>query len=205
MSILLIAGSSFMLALSGALIPGPLFAVTVSESVRRGFKAGPLIIAGHALTEAAIILLMISQAAPLLMHEKARFFVGVIGGAVLIIMGFSLLKGAAKAGLDLSNGGKVTGMLPVLTGIIGSITNPYWVIWWITIGLGYLLSSLKYGPAGVLAFFSGHIAADLTWYSIISFAVSRGRKKIGEKGYRFMLYGCGVFLLCFGVWFVTGM
>ncbi len=205
MSILLIAGSSFMLALSGALIPGPLFAVTVSESVRRGFKAGPLIIAGHALTEAAIILLMISQAAPLLMHEKARFFVGVIGGAVLIVMGFALLKGAAKAGLDLSNGGKVTGMHPVLTGIIGSITNPYWVIWWITIGLGYLLSSLKYGPAGVLAFFSGHIAADLTWYSIISFAVSRGRKKIGEKGYRFMLYGCGVFLLCFGVWFVTGM
>ena len=53
MNILLVFFSSFVLALSGALVPGPLFTLTVSESLRRGAKAGPLIILGHGLLEIA--------------------------------------------------------------------------------------------------------------------------------------------------------
>ena len=37
--------SSFVIAFSGAMMPGPLFSVTVSESARRGFAVGPLLIA----------------------------------------------------------------------------------------------------------------------------------------------------------------
>jgi threonine/homoserine/homoserine lactone efflux protein len=46
-----IFGGSFALALSGVLLPGPLLTVTISESARRGFKAGPLLITGHGLLE----------------------------------------------------------------------------------------------------------------------------------------------------------
>jgi hypothetical protein len=58
---------------------------------------------------------------------------------------------------------------------------------------------------GVLAFFVGHISADLAWYSLISFAVSRGKKAIGERGYRYMLFACGIFLMLFGGWFIAGV
>ena len=203
MNIVLIAFSSFMLALSGALVPGPLFTITVSESFRRGGKAGPLIILGHGILELAVVLLITLGVTPLLSTERAHFFTALAGGVILILMGLMLLKDAGRASLVSDRGGTRTGMHPVVYGVLGSLSNPYWVIWWLTIGLGYLMSSMKYGVTGVFAFFCGHIAADFLWYGLISYAVSRGRRIIGDKGYRLMLYVCGFFLLLFGGWFIS--
>jgi threonine/homoserine/homoserine lactone efflux protein len=205
MNIAVIALSSFMIALSGALVPGPLLTITVSESVKRGFIAGPLIIFGHGLLEILIIFLLIFEITPFLAAENTRYFISVIGGLMLAGMGVMLLKDAGKAKLVFSTGKKQTGLNPVIAGVVGSISNPYWTIWWVTIGLGYLISSLRFGVLGVVAFFIGHISADLAWYSIVSFAVSKGRRMIGDKGYNYLLYVCGVFLIFFGGWFISGI
>lgn len=203
MNLLVIAASSFMLALSGALVPGPLFTLTVSESVKKGFVAGPLLILGHGILELSIVLLMLFGVAPYLLTEAARFWVSLLGGIILVIMGGLMLKDAGKLTIALDAGvaaGK--GIHPILAGILGSLSNPYWVIWWLTVGLGYLMSAMKAGLPGVAAFYTGHITADLGWYSMISLAVARGRNHIGQRGYRFLLYGCGIFLIFFGVWFI---
>jgi threonine/homoserine/homoserine lactone efflux protein len=205
MNIVLIGFSSFMLALSGALVPGPLFTITVSESLRRGGKAGPLIILGHGILELVFVLLITLGASPFLLTERAHFITGLAGGVILVLMGLMLLKDAGRASLVAGSGAKQTGMHPVVYGVVGSLSNPYWVIWWLTIGLGYLMSTMRYGVVGVLVFFAGHISADLLWYSLISYAVSRGRRIIGDKGYRFMLYVCGVFLVLFGGWFISSV
>jgi threonine/homoserine/homoserine lactone efflux protein len=204
MSIVLIAVTSFIVALSGALVPGPLLTITVGESVKRGGTAGPLIILGHALLEATIVLLIVFGLMPALTSDKAKMVVDIAGGAILMLMGMMLFRDGQRVHLELKKTERHTGIGPIASGIVGSLSNPYWVIWWLTIGLGYLVSSLKYGIAGVLAFFVGHISADLAWYSLISFAVSRGRKAIGDRGYRFMLSVCGAFLICFGISFVFG-
>jgi len=47
------------------------------------------------------------------------------------------------------------GVRPVIDGIVTSASNPYWSLWWATIGLGYLLLSRGQGSRGVLAFFPG--------------------------------------------------
>jgi threonine/homoserine/homoserine lactone efflux protein len=203
MNIVLIVFSSFMLALSGALVPGPLFTITVSESFKRGGKAGPLIILGHGILELVFVLLITLGFRPFLSTERAHFFTGLAGAGILIFMGLTLLKDARRASLSMEGGVKQAGMHPVVYGVIGSLSNPYWIIWWLTIGLGYLVSAMKFGVVGVLAFFSGHITADLLWYSLISYGVARGRRIIGDKGYRLMLYACGVFLLFFGGWFIS--
>jgi threonine/homoserine/homoserine lactone efflux protein len=205
MNIVFLAASSFILALSGALVPGPLFTITVSESVKRGFIAGPLIILGHGILELIIVLLLILGVTPFFTKESTKLVVSIVGGLILIFMGIMLLRDAGKARLEFSAEGKPSGFSPVLSGIVGSISNPYWTIWWVTIGLGYLLSSLRLGAVGVIAFFVGHISADLAWYSLISYAVSRGRRVIGDKGYRYTLYVCGIFLIIFGGWFISGM
>ena len=204
MNLLLIFFSSFILALSGALVPGPLFTITVSESLRRGLKAGPLIIFGHGLLELIIVLLLLLNVTPFLTGPRTRLLVSVVGGIILIVMGVLLFRDSRSARLVLSAGEKQTGMHPVIAGLLGSLSNPYWVIWWITIGVGYLMSSLRSGIPGVIAFFAGHITADLLWYSLISYAVARGQKVLGERGYRSLLAACGVFLICFGGWFLTG-
>ena len=205
MNIVLIFFSSFIIALSGALVPGPLFTITVSESLRRGFKTGPLIIFGHGLLEITIVILLFFGISPFLLEDRTRQFISVAGGIILMIMGVMLFRDAGKTRLDLSPGERQTGLHPVVSGIIGSLSNPYWIIWWVTIGLGYLVSSLRYGIPGVIAFFSGHISADLLWYSMISYAVSRGQKIMGERGYRYLLSACGIFLIFFGGWFLAGV
>ena len=206
MNIVLVFFSSFVLALSGALVPGPLFTLTVSESLRRGAKAGPLIILGHGLLEIALVVLLLFKITPFLTGPDARVYISVTGGVILIIMGGLLFRDSRSARLVLSGGQRQSsGMHPVISGVLGSLSNPYWSIWWVTIGLGYLVSSLRYGVPGVLAFFAGHISADLLWYSMISYAVSRGQKIMGERGYRFLLSVCGIFLVFFGGWFLSGV
>ncbi len=51
----------------------------------------------------------------------------------------------------------------------------------------------------------GHITADLGWYSVISFAIANGKRVIGDRGYKVLLYLCGAFLVVFGIWFVKGI
>ena len=203
MNLAVIAFSSFVIALSGALVPGPLFTITVSESAKRGASTGPLIILGHAILEVVIIILILSGLSPFLKHETTRWVISLMGGGMLILMGGMILKDLPKAGLVYTEDEQKQGMNLILTGILASLSNPYWVIWWATIGLGYLVSSLKFGLAGVALFFLGHISADLAWYSIISYAVARGRKVMGNRGYKAVLMLCGVFLIFFGAWFLS--
>lgn len=198
--------SSFVIALSGALVPGPLFTITVADSAKKGFIAGPLIILGHGILELAMITLLIAGIAPFLKTPTMKTLIYGVGGVVLVVMGILLLKDARTAVLDPKAESKQKkGMNSILAGIVGSLANPYWVIWWITIGLGYLVSSMKFGVIGIVAFFAGHISADLAWYSMISFAIAKGRKIIGDKTYRGLLAVCGVFLIGFGIWFINGM
>jgi len=202
MSLIVLGLSSFLIALSGALVPGPLFTLTVSESARRGASTGPLIILGHGILEVLIVVLVLSGLSPFLTRDTTRYVISLAGGGMLIIMGIFLIHDIPKTRLDLGAGKQGKGMNLIVTGILGSITNPYWIIWWATIGLGYLVSSLRFGITGVIIFFIGHISADLAWYSLVSYAVSKGKKIMGEKGYHAVLLFCGVFLILFGAWFI---
>ena len=48
-SLLTIVAGAFVVALSGAMAPGRVLTITISETLKRGFKAGPLIVLGHAI------------------------------------------------------------------------------------------------------------------------------------------------------------
>jgi threonine/homoserine/homoserine lactone efflux protein len=202
MSIILIGLTSFFVALSGALVPGPLFTITVAESARKGFISGPLIILGHGILELSLIMLLILGLAPFFSDPAVIIVISVLGGLMLVYMGYRMIREARTAHISTSVDRESKGINPIVSGIIGSISNPYWTIWWATIGLGYLVSSFKFGMLGVAVFFIGHILADLFWYSLISFSVARGKRFIGDRGYKALFYMCGIFLILFGLWFI---
>ena len=199
-----IFAGSFTLALSGALMPGPLLTVTIAESARRGFLTGPLLITGHALLEFLLVLAVIKGLGPYLNSPLIIGIIAFFGGAVLVWMGVDMIRTAGNLSLEEKNSVGYTSQRPhlFLIGILASLSNPYWIIWWVTIGLAYLMAAIKFGLTGVILFFLGHISADFVWYSLVSFGISRGKRFFKDKSYQMMIRVCGVFLLGFGGWFL---
>lgn len=203
LDLLALMGGSFVLALTGAVVPGPLFAVVVSDTLRRGFRAGPLIITGHGVLELALVIALLAGLGPFLNTPLFLKTVSFIGGVVLVVMGYNLIRKTVS--LSFKNGevkGAAYGSHPLLTGVIASLSNPYWTLWWVTVGLGYLTVAVKYGITGVVVFFTGHIAADYAWYALVSLGVSRGREVMGGNVHVLVVKMCGVVLVGFGVWFL---
>jgi len=52
-----------------------------------------------------------------------------------------------------------------------------------------------FSAAGIAAFFVGHILSDFTWYGFVSVSVAYGRRFLGHAFYRWLIFGCGVFLV----------
>jgi threonine/homoserine/homoserine lactone efflux protein len=192
--------SSFFIAVSGALMPGPVLTVTISESAKRGFWAGPLIILGHAILEIILLALLVMGLAEFIARPRVIGTIGILGGLILLWFSMLMLKDIGSLKIDLDKKADRSGN-PVLAGVLLSLANPYWTIWWATIGLGYVVISMKFGFAGLAVFFIGHILADLVWYSSIALMISRGRRFISDRVYRGMIAACAVLLVVFGVYF----
>ena len=193
--------SSFLIALSGALMPGPLLTVTISESPVRGILTGPLLIAGHAVLEIALVLALLLGLAPLLSHESVFASIALCGSAILLWMAVGMVRTMPHLSFSSPNQTPRKRSL-VLTGILMSVANPYWSVWWATIGLGYIIQSRQYGLWGVFFFFAGHILADLLWYTAVSTAVAKGRRLLTDRIYRRLIGLCAAFLVLFSLYFL---
>ncbi|MEW6553213.1 MAG: LysE family transporter [Actinomycetota bacterium] len=194
---------SLGVGLSGALMPGPLLTVTINESYRRGFMAAPLLVAGHAVLEGALIVLLVLGLDQVVGNDIFFGVVGVAGGAFLVWMGLGMALDVRddRLHLDLqAHSGKRTG--PFVAGLTTSVSNPYWFLWWATFGLSWLLRSMESGVAGVLAFYTGHIMADLLWYFLVAFLVVTGKRFLSDRVYSYVILACGTFLIILGARFV---
>lgn len=192
----------FIVGLSGALIPGPLLAYNMAKSATYGARAGPLAAVGHILVELAVLSLIALGLGVVLQTLAFQIGFGLFGGALLIILavqGFSKIKGDP-------NPKKIVGTEhhPILGGILFStLLNPTVIFWWATIGVATLMEAyLVASTAGVALWLTGHFLSDLTWYSIISLSVSKGRKVLGLRGYRAIHLFCTAVLLVLGAYFL---
>ena len=205
MELLSLFFTSFIVGFSGALMPGPLLAVDIAETPKRGFWAGPILTAGHAISEVVVVVLLSFGLAALVAENKIiGNFIGVIGGGMLILMGLGMLYDLYKAKVKNeaeAGAGKKSGRL-VLDGIVTSLSNPYWFVWWATTGSAFLIKSLKQGPVGPAVFYVGHILSDLVWYSLVSFLIWKGRKLIAGTGYKILIAVCALFLFYLGGVFI---
>lgn len=192
--------SSFVVGLSGALMPGPVLTVTIAEATRRGFWAGPLIVLGHGIIEFALFVSLVLGLGGLLKHSLVFGIVGVGGAAVLMWMGVGMVRGAKTATLKLRMD-KGEKSRPVLAGLLTSACNPYFVIWWATIGLSYIALSQRHGIMGLGSFYSGHIMADVVWYFFIAAAIALGKGIMDDRTYRWIIGLCGILLMALGLYF----
>ncbi len=196
--------SSFVIGFSGAVMPGPVLTATVSEVMKRGFIAGPLIVFGHGVLEIGVLLLFVTGLGDWLALPLTRSILGYVGGALLTGMGTHMIwtaRRAAEQALQKTQTAPAPLHGPVLAGIVTTLSNPYFYVWWGTIGLGYAAFALDHGRIGLVAFYSGHILSDLAWYAFVAFGVATGRRVCSPPLYRAVLRICGLALFGLGVWF----
>ncbi|MFW6107129.1 MAG: LysE family transporter, partial [bacterium] len=201
-----IFASAFVIGLSGAMMPGPLLTTCVGTSLEQGFWAGgPLLVLGHAALELALLALVLAGLGPVLSRRKVGAGIGLVGGAVLLWMAGGMLA-LAVSGPEAPAGGEAGALWsnPVVAGAAVSLANPYWSLWWATIGLKYVALSRQAGAGGLACFYCGHQLSDAAWYVFVAGAVALGRRAIAGAAYAWLLGACGAVLLGFGLAFVAG-
>jgi threonine/homoserine/homoserine lactone efflux protein len=209
---------SFLVALTGAMAPGPLLTYTMIKSVttrKRGYLIGLWVIIGHAFIEMVIILFLLLGFSIVLKNILIVRSIGVIGGIILIYFGGSIIRDVyqKKIPTDFLNSAEnpdnhvikkreYSLENPVIGGMMISIANPYWWVWWATIGFAFMLQfeiSFAKWP-NLLAFFLGHEAGDLVWYLLVSILSFFGLRRLNKKAYYGFLVVCSVFMIFFGIY-----
>jgi threonine/homoserine/homoserine lactone efflux protein len=201
MNLISIFTISFIIALSGALAPGPFLATVIYESAQKGARTGFLMILGHAVLEVVMIGMIILGFHRFMENPLALKTISLLGAAILFWFAIQMMSSLKRLTLDFKKDYKNTGNL-ILKGITTSLANPYWSIWWLTIGLGLLMTAKNAGFLGILIFFIGHILADLSWYSLVSFIISKGRNFLSLHVYKGIIFTCAVTLVGFSIWFL---
>ena len=199
-----LGGAAFLVGLSGAMSPGPYLTVTITRTMTRGPLSAALMLVGHALLEGALLVGFAFGLQNVLRMPAVATALALVGGAILIWMGQGLLRGALSGSIvPVAHADAAESRLgPVLQGITVSLSNPYWTLWWATIGVKLASDGLAIGAVGIIAFFIGHELADIAWYGFVIAAVSRGRGLLAERPYRVVIGACAAFLVYLGARFV---
>ncbi|MBN2072314.1 MAG: LysE family transporter [Actinobacteria bacterium] len=201
---------AMIVAFSGALVPGPMLTLVISSVAEKGFWTSFFIVVGHALLELAVVAAFFLGLLKYLENPIVSRIIGILGGVFLFYMAIDILISVfrKKYKIDFKSAlrertmnTKSTGII-VLKGMLVSLMNPYWFIWWISIGAAFIIKSVQFSTAGVTSFFLGHISADFIWYLFIGFLISTGRRFFNQKIYNGILIACSLFLFYLGVRFI---
>ncbi|MGP3667746.1 MAG: LysE family transporter [Candidatus Bathyarchaeota archaeon] len=177
--------------------PGPVFAVVVAKSYSDK-KAGFMVAVGHGVVELPLILLIYLGFVSFFTSNLVRQVIGLIGGLMLVYMGFSLFKFK----VDFNGGGNVKHS-SIVAGIVTTTANPYFFLWWATVGLTLIVNSAIFGLTGFLIFVVVHWLCDAGWYTLVSYGIFKSKKFLNKKLSKTIFTLCAIFLILFGLWFIT--
>jgi threonine/homoserine/homoserine lactone efflux protein len=192
-------GTVVVTSLSGVMMPGPMFAVTLAKSLKSPW-AGVQVSLGHAVVEVPLILLVYFGLAQLFQDSLVQLILGVLGGGMIIWMGIGLFR----VRREMAREGKDTSYNAFTAGIIMSGLNPFFLVWWVTVGSLLLMKFLSaVGTWGLSLFIIVHWLCDLVWLTLVSYTVYRTHSFWGERAQEWAFTVLSLALLYFGVYFVV--
>ncbi|MCL2679161.1 MAG: LysE family translocator [Dehalococcoidia bacterium] len=185
-------------SLSGVIAPGPFFAVTLAKSYRSPW-AGTLMALGHAVVEVPLILLIYFGFAHFFENEVVRIVLSLAGGTMIIWTGFGMFRFRKT----VVNKGKDLPYSSFVAGIFMSVANPFFLLWWATVGLLLVMKFLDYGVGGLVLLIVVHWVCDMVWLSCISVLFNKTHRHIGRRFQEWLFIAMALFLAYFGVRFVV--
>ncbi len=203
---------SFIVALTGALSPGPVLTFTIYKTFKsKNPYTGLFIVLGHAVLELSLIFLLLLGASFFIQNFIFLIIIGIIGGTCLITFGTLTIREVYKKRYEIKfniEGENLKGFKgnSFLGGIFYSITNPYWLFWWAVTGLTIMINlNLSFqNPLGLLLFFLGHELGDFIFYAPLSVLIYLGSKSLNPKIYKYALLVSALFMIIFGLYLLIG-
>ena len=186
------------ISMTGVMSPGPMTAATLAAGARHR-HAGLTMAIGHGIVEFPLLVLLIAGLGRVLEREMVRVAIGFVGGGFLIALGVQLLRQARKPALLAA---PVTDRSALVTAILLTIGNPYFLLWWATVGLALAAQASRFGILAFAVFGIVHWLCDLVWLEVLSQTSFRGARVFSEKAQGRVLAVCGVALLCFAGKFI---
>ena len=175
-----------MISCSGAMQPGPITATVITMGARNRY-AGLLLAVGHGIIEFPLMVVIILGMGKYFRLPSVRIVIGLAGGLFLILMAIqSLLSLKTKSGVEP----KALRGRPILAGIVLSAGNPYFLIWWATVGLALATQATQWGIWAFGLFALAHWLVDLIWLQTLSWASFKGSVLLGPHGQRIVLTVC---------------
>lgn len=190
--------SVVVISLSGVMMPGPMFAVTLAKSYRSPW-AGAQVSIGHAVIEVPLILLIYFGFARFFENSLVQLVLSLLGGAMIIGMGIVMFR----ARTEVVQRGQDLPYSAVMAGILTSGLNPYFLLWWATIGSLLVMKFLAFGAAGLMLLIVVHWLCDLVWLSFLATVVYRTHSLWRLKYQEWLFMACSLLLIGFGIWFLV--
>jgi threonine/homoserine/homoserine lactone efflux protein len=185
------------ISLSGVLMPGPLFAVTL-EKAAKNKAAGALIALGHGIIEFPLMFLIYFLLSEFEVPWTVQAGVGIVGGALMIFMGLQTFRGRNKQ--DKARAASKQDSL--LAGIRTTAANPGFILWWLTVGTALVLNAKLFGVVGFSIFAGLHWSCDFVWLTVVAFLIFQSRRFWTTRVSQAITFFCVAVLTGFGAWFL---
>jgi len=197
----LFLASVALISMTGVMMPGPLFAVTIEKAAKRK-TAGLLIAVGHGIVEFPLMFLIyygIDQIVASEVLQTVQVTVGLIGGVLMMFMGVQMFRNRNKTIKKYESPRQES----LLAGIWTTAANAGFILWWLTIGTTLVITARSFGLLEFSVFAVVHWLCDFLWYTVIAFLIFKSQRFWTKRVNQAILIFCFTVLIGFGVWFFS--
>lgn len=197
----LFLASVVLISLTGVMMPGPLFAVTIEKAAKRK-TAGFLISIGHGIVEFPLMFIIyygIDKIVASEILQTIQIAVGLFGGMLMMFMGIQVFRNRNKTVENYESPKQES----LIAGIWTTAANAGFILWWLTIGTTLIITARSFGLLEFAVFAVVHWLCDFLWYTVVAFLIFKSQRFWTKRLNQAILIFCFAVLIGFGVYFFS--
>ncbi|MFN3733507.1 LysE family transporter [Comamonas testosteroni] len=194
---LMLFASAFVLGLVFNAAPGAVFAETVRQGVRGGYRPALAVQLGSLVGDASWALLGLAGIGLVMQIDALRWPVGLAGAAYLLWLSWDSWQAArTEHRLDASTAAAATQKQALRRGMALSLSNPQNLAYWAAMGSALGAVGVTQPSAGDYGlFFAGFMTSSLLWCFVCAALVDRLFRRAAAHWSRFTYRCCAALLL----------
>jgi threonine/homoserine/homoserine lactone efflux protein len=187
-------GAAIVFGFAAGFSPGPLLALTISQSVRHGVREGVKVAFAPFFTDGTIIAASLAALAWL---EHLRPMLGAItiaGSLFVCWLGYDSIRTST-----LRVDGKSEGAGSLSKGIVANFLSPHPYIFWMAVGSPFVLRVWTASHVAAVLFPACFLSSLAAAKVLVAVAAGRSRRFLSDRAYSAIMKTLGVALFAFAI------